>query len=100
MLMLQLLPWVVLLADATGDGWQQAARDDGITVYKREKPGGVHEMKAIGMIGAPPSEVWKAIRDYPSYDRTMPYTEESQVLGTEDGGRVIYFYSVVNAPVV
>ena len=30
----------------------------------------------------------------------MPYCEDSKVLSTEDGGKVTYFYSVVNAPVV
>lgn len=97
---------MVLAADPGGTGWEQAAKDDGVTIYSREKKdSSVREMKAVGVIDAPPMDVWKAIRDYPNYKKTMPYTEESKVLATEGdnaerGAKVTYFYSVVNAPMV
>src|SRR4051812_14386491 len=102
--MTSLLGLALLLLSATpdsGPGWEQAARDDGITVYARQKQGAdIKEMKAIGLIDAPPEAVFRAVRDYEHYDKTMPYCEDSKVLGTEDGGKITYFYSVVNAPVV
>ena len=106
-MILQALTIAILAADPGGTGWEQAAKEDGITIYSREKEGtNVREMKAVGLIDAAPLEVWKAIRDYPNYKKTMPYTEESKVLATEggsnpvSGAKVTYFYSVVNAPLV
>jgi hypothetical protein len=81
--------------------WEEAAKADGITIYSRDVPGSeVREMKAIGTIDAKPQEVWKAIRDYPSYTKTMPYTAEGKILGQEDGDKVIYFYSRIDLPLV
>ena len=81
--------------------WELSSQDDGLMIYTREKPGSaVHEMKAQGFIDAPAPAVFKALRDYAHYDQTMPYTEESKVLGSSADGKVIYFYSVVNAPFV
>jgi hypothetical protein len=96
-----LLPLLLTVTPDSGPGWEQAARDDGITVFSRTKPdSSVKEMKAIGIIDAEPQAVWRTIRDYAHYDSTMPYTEESRVLRSEEDGKVIYFYSVVNAPLV
>jgi START domain len=92
--------WVVLAAGAEVP-WEQAGQSDGITVYSRErKDSGVHEVKATGMFDGAPKDVWAAIRDYPHYTQTMPYTEEAKVVSTEQDGKVIYFYSVINAPLV
>ncbi len=102
--MTSLLSLSLLLLSATpdsGPGWEQAARDDGITVFARQKQGAsINEMKAIGLIEAPPKAVWNAVRDYANYDKNMPYCEDSKVLGTEQDGKITYFYSVVNAPIV
>lgn len=93
----------VLAADAAARQapWEEAAKDNGITIYSREMAGSeVREMKAIGTIDAKPHEVWKAIRDYDHYTTTMPYTVEAKVLGKEDGDKVIYFYSRLDLPLV
>lgn len=98
MRILHALSCLVLMADPEPK-WEQAAKDDGITVFSRTHPGSsVAEMKAIGMIDGSPREVWTSLRDYPHYTETMPYTEEAKVLSTEEGGKVLYFYSVINAP--
>lgn len=97
---------LILAADPGGTGWKEAAKEDGVTIYARDKEGSnIREMKAQGLIDAAPTEVWKALRDYPNYTKTMPYTEVSKVIATEgekdaNGAKVTYFYSVVNAPVV
>ena len=96
------LTFMVLLADPSPkDGWEVARKDDTLTVYAREKKGtGVQEMKAEGTIKAPPEKVWKAIRDYENYTKTMPYTEVSKIVAREGGDKVIWFYSVIKAPFV
>ncbi len=94
------LPLLVLSADKE-PAWSLAAEDEGIKIYSRQKEGeSVAQMKAMGVIDATPHEVWKAIRDYPNYPKTMPYTEDSKVLAREEGDKTIWFYSVVNAPLV
>jgi hypothetical protein len=96
-----LLSVVSLPAFADDTGWAEAAKDDGVVVYTRQKAGAsLHEMKAVGIIDAPPLKVWGAIRDYDNYKKTMPYTSQSQVVSKEEDGKVIYFYSVVSAPLV
>lgn len=91
----------LLLAAASDDGWEEATKEDGMTVYSRLKEGqSVAEMKAVGTIDASPHEIWRAIRDYDNYSKTMPYTEVSKVVTVEGAGKVTYFYSVVNAPLV
>jgi len=92
---------LVLLVDDSDKGWKEAAKEDGITVYSRARPDTtVAEMKAIGIMDAAPIEIWKSLRDYDAYPKTMPYTDEAKVVSTEGGGKVIILYSVVNAPVV
>lgn len=90
-----------LLAADGGVPWEEAAKDNGITIYSREFPGSdVREMKAEGTIDAKPEEVWKAITDYANYKKTMPYTAEAKVLAEEEGGKIVYFYSRLDLPMV
>jgi hypothetical protein len=97
--MLHALSYIVLAADA--EGWEFAASDEGISVYSRQrKESSVQEMKATGLIDATPQEVWSALRDYDHYPQTMPYTDEAKVLSKEADDKVIYFYSVINPPLV
>lgn len=105
---LSALAALALLADPdpapapdSGSGWTKAAESDGITVFNRDKPGTeVKELKATGMIDAPPDAVWKVLRDYPKYKERMPYTEAAEVVATEEGGKLTWFYSRIAAPFV
>jgi len=101
---MSLLPALSLLVVLTGTGepaWQQVARDDGISVLARTPEGGsVSEVKATTLVDAPPHDVWRVIRDYTNYTKTMPYTQESRVLASEQDGKVTVFYCLVNAPLV
>lgn len=84
-----------------GAPWERAAQQAGVTVYKRVDPAsGLTELKAIGTFDVPPRAVWSVILDYVNYPRTMPYIEASQVLRTEEGGRVLFVYNRVAAPVI
>ena len=97
-----LLPLLVLSADEAP--WEQAANTDGVRVFARKRgDGDVREMKAQGLIEAPPAEVWKAVRDYDNYPKTMPYVESGKVLsreGGEKGDKVTFLYSLINTPLV
>jgi hypothetical protein len=101
---MSLLPALSLLLVLTGaaePAWKQVARDDGISVLARTPEGGsVSEVKATALVDAPPHDVWRVIRDYTNYAKTMPYTDESRVLASEQDGKVILFYCLVNAPLV
>src|SRR5215211_4138393 len=89
----------VAAAAPPGDGWEVAARNEHVTVYARERPDtGLQEMRAEGLIDAPPEDVWRALRDYERHPQTMPYVEVERVLHREDGGKVAYVYSVLNLP--
>ena len=82
-------------------GWDKVAESDGITVYTRERDNSpVRETKAVGMVDAPPPEVWKILRAYERFTERMPYTEEAKVLARSPGDKTIDFYSVVNVPLV
>jgi len=81
--------------------WELAKEDDGIKIYSRARDGeDVREMKAMGLMDATPQEVWKAIRDYPHYTKTMPYVQECKVLATEDGGKNMWVYTRLDLPFV
>jgi hypothetical protein len=101
MSLLPALSLLVVLTGAAEPAWQQVARDEGITVMARTPEGGtVSEVKATALVDAPPQDVWRVIRDYPNYTKTMPYTQESRVLASEQEGKVVVFYCLVNAPLV
>jgi hypothetical protein len=100
MSLLLALPLLILTSDKE-PSWALAAEEEGIKIYARSREGqDVKEMRAIGLIDASPHEVWKAIRDYNNYPKTMPYTEEAKVVASEGGDKTIWFYSVINAPLV
>lgn len=91
----------LLLLAADEPSWKLAAEDDGVKVYSRVREGqSVAEMRAIGLIDASPQEIWKPLRDYESYTKSMPYTEVSKVMGRENDGKQTWVYSVINAPLV
>lgn len=96
-----LLAVSVLSGAPAGEGWTIAAQNERVTVYARErKETGVQEMRAEGVLDAPPLAVWRALRDYERYPKTMPYVRVARVLERQDGDKVIYLYSVVSAPMI
>ncbi len=99
MISLALVPLLFLSADEPK--WELSAEESGVKVYGRKKEGGdLREMKAQGIINATPEEVWKPIRELENYKAVMPYTEEAKVLSREKEGKVTYFYSRLNTPLV
>lgn len=88
-------------AFAKGAKWEKKAEKKGVTVYTRDREGtDVKEVKAVGTIDAPPQQVFRVLGDYERYKEIMPYTDESKVVATEQGGKVTHFYSLINAPFV
>jgi len=57
-----------------------------VLVEQREPKGeGGVALQALGVVDAPPAEVWPAIRDCEDYDQFLPNTVESELLGRRDG---------------
>jgi ribosome-associated toxin RatA of RatAB toxin-antitoxin module len=85
-----------------GDGWNQVMQDSQTTVWQREVAGSrVKEIKAAGTIDAPPTAVYAVIRDFEHYADIMPYTtKETKVLETSADGKNVWYYTVVDAPIV
>jgi hypothetical protein len=101
MTFLPTLSLLVLLSGANEAAWKQVSRDDGISVLARTpEGGGAAEVKATTLMDVPADAVWKVVRDYVNYKKVMPYTEESRVLATQEGGKVTTVYCLVNAPLV
>lgn len=81
--------------------WKVKTKKSIVTVYARNKKGSpIQEYKSVGIIPAAPEAVFRVLTDFNHYKETMPYTEESKILSTEQNGKVIYFYSLLNAPLV
>jgi len=106
MAILSVLPLAILLADPSGaplesEGWAKASEGEGVTVYTRPKKGAdLSEVLAVGLVDASPRAIWDMVRDFASYTKTMPYVEASELLATEDGGRVLYAYNRIAPPLV
>ena len=85
-----------------GDDWNQVMQDGQTTVWTRSVPGSrVKEVKAAGTIDAPPAAVFAVIRDFAHYADIMPYTtKETKVLETSADGKNVWYYTVVDAPIV
>ncbi|HEY3446963.1 MAG TPA: START domain-containing protein [Myxococcales bacterium] len=81
--------------------WEVKAETKGVTVHSRPKAGSdIKELKTTGEIDSPPPAVFRVLTDLEAYKETMPYTEESKVIETEDvnGKKAWHFYSLINAP--
>jgi carbon monoxide dehydrogenase subunit G len=84
------------------DGWTQVMQNEQTTVWQREVAGSrVKEIKAAGTVDAPPAAVFAVLRDFEHYADIMPYTtKETKVLETSADGKNVWYYTVVDAPVV
>jgi len=107
--MLALIAAASLLAAARGaeaeePKWELKAENKGVKVHVRPRAGSdIRELKSIGEIDSPPPAVFRVLTDFARYKETMPYTDESTILSTEEADGKIkawLFYSVVNAPLV
>jgi hypothetical protein len=54
----------------------------------------------VAAVDAPPAVVRRVVTDWTRYAEVMPYTEEGRVVATEEDGRVVHLYTLVNPPVV
>lgn len=100
MLLLRVLPVLVLLAD-DGASWKFDSKEEGVTLMRRDRPGTViREFKATGIIDAPPTEVWKVLRDFQNYKDLTAYAQKTEVVGTESDGKVVHLYVVTAPPLI
>ncbi|MHB1843940.1 MAG: START domain-containing protein [Deltaproteobacteria bacterium] len=81
--------------------WTFRVQEDGVAVYNRDVPGSsVKEVRAEGVIDAPPAAVWAMISDVASYPKTMPYVNECLVLEPPTDGRSLVYYSRLGLPII
>lgn len=79
--------------------WDRIADSKGVTVYSRPVEGSsIAEIKAHGVIDAPPATVLAVLADVGAYSDTMPHTKESKVLRRE--GNEIWAYSLITPPMI
>jgi len=96
-----LLALVLAASAAAEPAWDSRGQIDGISIYNRSTPGSsIKEVKSEGSIDSPPAAVWAVLRDIAAYPQTMPYTRVTTILGQEDGGNVIYYYTALDLPIV
>ena len=93
---------VVLGAEpSAASAWVVAAQRENVTVYARDRQdSGLQELRAEGVIEAPPEKVWKILRDYERYANRMPYVQEARTVGEERGGKISYVYTILALPMV
>ena len=87
-------------AAAAEDGWVKASEENGITIFTREKAGtAIKELKAVGVVDAPPHVCMNVVLDVEHFKDFMPYTKESLVVARE-GSRVLYSYQYLSLPLI
>jgi len=83
------------------EGWNQKMQDQTMTVWDHGAPNsGLHAVKAGGTVEAPPAAVWAVIMDMNHYDHIFPFMEKPKVVGSEEGGKRLFLYSQLAAPLV
>ncbi len=96
--------WVLAPAASWGeaeqaDAWKLVATRQGIEIYNRVREGArVKEIRAVGVLDAPPWVCKNVVDDIERFDEFMPYTAESTVLEETDEG--VLHYERVVAPLV
>lgn len=95
--MLEIFPLLLLALSAEGP-WTKAAEDDGVRVEQRREPGSqVRELRAEGLVDAPPEACLAVVQDAAFFRRSMPFVEVAEVIGRE-GESITYFHTRVAPP--
>jgi hypothetical protein len=87
-------------ARAEDEGWVKQSDTGGIVIYNRDKAGtAVKEVRAIGVVEAPPHACMNVVLDMDHFKDFMPYTKESRIVARE-GTRVMYSYQYLSLPLI
>lgn len=71
--------------------WQLVFNSSKISIYNRPNADPkIQDVKAIGIIKAPPTVVRRVLNDTDSYPSFMPYVIESRLLARENGDALVY----------
>lgn len=82
------------------EGWIKQSDEGGVTIFNRDKPGtAIKEVRAIGVIEAPPHACMNVVLDMEHFKDFMPYTKESLVVARE-GSKVQYSYQYLSLPLI
>lgn len=80
--------------------WTKASDDNGVAIFTRDKTGtSIKEVKAIGLIDAPPAHCMNVVSDLGNFKEFMPYTNESTIVG-RDGDKTVYSYQHLKLPLI
>ncbi len=79
------------MAADSARGWALEAESKGIVIHSRVREGSaIKEFRGVGVIDAPPSEVFGVLDDSEAYPSFMPYTAECRVLKRERNSVLAY----------
>lgn len=79
-------------AALAASGWELKTTSGSIKIYNRSKEGSdLKELKAEGIIEAPPHACFNVVNDEGRYKEFMPYTADSKVIRKNaDGSKIVY----------
>lgn len=78
-------------ADANATEWKLVSRSEKLSVFSHPNTDPtVQEVKAVGLIKAPPSIVRRVLEDTAAYPAFMPYVVETRTLARETGAITVY----------
>jgi hypothetical protein len=87
-------------AAAQDEGWVKQSDEGGVTIFNREKPGtAVKEVRATGVIDAPPHVCMNVVFDMAHFKDFMPYTKQSDIVARESD-KVLYSYQFLSLPLI
>jgi hypothetical protein len=79
---------------ADDEGWNVASKSPELTVYERARKGSaLREIKAVGVMEAPPEVIKRVIDDVDEYPRFMPYVTEARVI-SRDGIHLVSYQRI------
>jgi hypothetical protein len=82
---------ILVVGVAPAAEWQSVSRDDTVEVEARARPGSaVKELRARGVIPAPPHVVRAVVAAVDRYPEFMPYVKESRTLATDGAATTVY----------
>jgi ribosome-associated toxin RatA of RatAB toxin-antitoxin module len=72
--------------------WEKKSSSESVTIYNRARPGsGIKELRAEGIIKAPPWVCFNVVDDEGRYAEFMPYTGISKIIEQrKDGSKIVY----------
>src|SRR5689334_12492434 len=92
---------LVMSVSSESPPWEVGSSSEGVTVYKRDRPGSkFQEFKTMGVIAAPIDLVWARITDFKHLKETTPSAQKADVVAVTDEGRSTHIYFYTTPPLI